>query len=354
MRFWAIFVILFILFLVVLSNILLPFVLGMAVAYFLDPVADKLEEKGMGRTAATALIVGSFLLVSSLTLILLVPALAEQLIGLLKRMPGYLTAFQDLVKPLVLQVVDIQGMKESGELKAALTGYAGNIVKSLGALATNVIGQGFAFFNLLSLLVITPVVAFYLLRDWDRIVERVDGWIPRGNLKEVRSIAKDIDNVLAGFVRGQSVVCLILAIFYGVSLLAAGLEFGLIIGILTGLISFIPFVGAIVGLVASVGVAIFQFWPDFLHIALIGGIFVVGQILEGYVLTPKMVGEKVGLHPVWVMFGLLAGGSLFGFVGILIAVPVAAVVGVLTRYALNQYMDSPVYGTQSTTEEGEE
>ncbi|MEH6404452.1 MAG: AI-2E family transporter, partial [Sneathiella sp.] len=307
MRFWAIFVILFILFLVVLSNILLPFVLGMAVAYFLDPVADKLEEKGMGRTAATALIVGSFLLVSSLTLILLVPALAEQLIGLLKRMPGYLSALYDTLKPLILQVVDIQGLKDSGELKAALTGYAGNLAKNMGGLATNVLSQGIAFFNLLSLLVITPVVAFYLLRDWDRIVDKVDGWIPRGKLYEVRTIAKDIDNVLAGFVRGQSVVCLILAVFYGVSLLIAGLEFGLIIGIITGLISFIPFVGAIIGLVASVGVAIFQFWPDFVHIGLIGGIFVVGQTLEGYVLTPKLVGEKVGLHPVWVMFGLLAG-----------------------------------------------
>lgn len=354
MRFWAIFVILFILFLVVLSNILLPFVLGMAVAYFLDPVADKLEEKGMGRTTATSLIVGIFLLVSCLSLILLLPALAEQFIGLLKRLPGYLSALYDAFKPIIAQVVDIQGLKDSGELKVALTGYAGNLAKNMGVLATNVLGQGIAFFNLLSLLVITPVVAFYLLRDWDRIVAKVDGWIPRRNLIEVRTIAKDIDNVLAGFVRGQSVVCLILAVYYGVSLLSAGLEFGLIIGILTGLISFIPFVGAIVGLIASVGVAIFQFWPDFIQVAIIGGIFVVGQILEGYVLTPKMVGEKVGLHPVWVMFGLLAGGSLFGFVGILIAVPVAAVVGVLTRYALNQYVGSPLYGPPEIKEEGEE
>ncbi len=353
-RFWTILVAVFVLFLVVLSDILLPFVLGMAVAYFLDPVADKLEERGMGRTTATSLIVGVFLLVSCLTLILLVPALADQLIGLLKRLPGYITALYDIVKPIIAQFVDIEMLQASDEFKAAITSYAGNAIKNIGSLTSNLLDQGLAFVNLLSLLVITPVVAFYLLRDWDRITAKVDSWIPRNKLEEVRTIARDVDDVLAGFVRGQSMVCLILAIYYGTALLLVGLEFGLVIGIVTGLISFIPFVGAIVGFVASVGVALFQFWPDFVLIGIVGAIFVVGQVLEGYVLTPKLVGEKVGLHPVWVMFGLLAGGSLFGFVGVLIAVPVAAVVGVLSRFALSQYMGSPLYGPRLEVPEEEE
>ncbi len=353
-RFWTILVAVFVLFLVVLSNILLPFVLGMAVAYFLDPVADKLEERGMGRTTATSLIVGVFLLVSFLTLILLVPALADQLIGLLKRLPGYITALYDIVKPIIAQFVDIEMLQASDEFKAAITSYAGNAIKNIGSLTSNLLDQGLAFVNLLSLLVITPVVAFYLLRDWDRITAKVDSWIPRNKLEEVRTIARDIDDVLAGFVRGQSMVCVILAIYYGTALLLVDLEFGLVIGIVTGLISFIPFVGAIVGFVASVGVALFQFWPDFVLIGIVGAIFVVGQVLEGYVLTPKLVGEKVGLHPVWVMFGLLAGGSLFGFVGVLIAVPVAAVVGVLSRFALSQYIGSPLYGSRLEAPEEEE
>ncbi len=354
-KFWAILTAVFVAALVLLSNILLPFVLGMAVAYFLDPVADKLEEKGMGRTTATTLIVGAFILISSLVIVLLVPALLDQLIGLLKRLPGYVISAYELLKPIVSQVIDIPGLKDSEEFKEIVTKQLGGAASNIGALLSKLLDQGLAFFNVITLLVITPVVAFYLLRDWDHIVAKVDSWLPRKNLTVLRKLAIDIDDVLAGFVRGQSTVCMVLAVYYGVALLAVGLEFGLVIGIVTGLISFIPFVGAIVGFIASVGVALFQFWPDFFLIGIVGGIFVVGQVLEGYVLTPKLVGEKVGLHPVWVMFGLLAGGSLFGFVGVLIAVPVAAVVGVLSRFALSQYMASPVYGKplSETTESPE-
>ncbi len=352
-KFWALFGAGFVLVLILLSSILLPFILGMAVAYFLDPVADKLEEKGLGRTTATSIIVGIFLLVTILFTVLLVPALADQLIGLLKRLPGYITSLYELLKPIVSRIVDIPGIQDSAEFKKLVTEQIGGAAGNIGTVLSKVVDQGLAFVNIISLLVITPVVAFYLLRDWDRIVAKVDGWLPRKNLSTIRGIFKDIDDVLAGFVRGQSTVCLILAAYYGIALLSVGLEFGLVIGIITGLISFIPFVGAIVGFIASVGVALFQFWPDFVMIGMVGMIFIVGQILEGYVLTPKLVGDKVGLHPVWVMFGLLAGGSLFGFVGVLIAVPVAAVVGVLSRFALSQYMASPVYesGQSKSVEE---
>lgn len=345
MKFWAIFIGIFVVLLVLLSNILLPFILGMAVAYFLDPVADRLEVIGFNRSAATSLIIGLFIFFVILLTVLLVPVLLEQIIGLVKRLPGYLISLHDFFMPLIDRFVDVSAVQQSDEFKKAISEYAGEAVKSLGALSKNIIGGGIAIVNIITLLVITPVVAFYLLRDWDRIVERVNGWLPRKNADQIRTLVKEIDNVLAGFVRGQATACFILATYYGIALLATGLEFGLVIGIVTGLISFIPFVGAIIGFIASVGVALFQFWPDPVMIGIVGGIFVVGQILEGYVLTPNLVGEKVGLHPVWVMFGLLAGGSLFGFVGVLIAVPMAAVVGVLSRFAIRQYLESPFYDT---------
>lgn len=348
-RFWAIALIAFIIFLVLLSNILLPFVLGMAVAYFLDPVADRMENAGLNRTAATAIIIGLFLILVILVLMLLVPVIIDQVLGLLNNLPDYYQSLHDFFLPIIDRFVDIPALQESAEFKKTVGQYVGEAVKGLGSLSKNIVGGGLALVNMITLLVITPVVAFYLLRDWDHIVERVNGWLPRKNALEIRMLASQIDDVLAGFVRGQSTVCLLLAIYYGVALMATGLEFGLVIGIITGLISFIPFVGAIIGFVASVGVALVQFWPDVVMIGIVGAVFVVGQILEGYVLTPNLVGEKVGLHPVWVMFGLLAGGSLFGFVGVLIAIPMAAVVGVLSRFAIDQYLQSPLYGAPPPT-----
>jgi predicted PurR-regulated permease PerM len=349
MRFWAIALVVFILFLVLLSNILLPFVLGMAVAYFLDPVADRMEAAGFNRTLATTIIIGVFLILVILVLMLLVPVIIDQILGLLNNLPGYYQSLHDFFLPIIDRFVDIPALQESAEFKKTVGQYVGEAVKGLGSLSKNIVGGGLAVVNMVTLLVITPVVAFYLLRDWDHIVERINGWLPRKNATEIRGIAKQIDDVLAGFVRGQSMVCLILATYYGIALMATGLEFGLVIGIVTGLISFIPFVGAIIGFIASVGVGLVQFWPDFLMISIVGAIFVVGQILEGYILTPNLVGEKVGLHPVWVMFGLLAGGSLFGFVGVLIAIPMAAVVGVLSRFAIDQYLQSPLYGAPPPT-----
>ncbi|MCC3305950.1 AI-2E family transporter [Sneathiella sp. HT1-7] len=344
MRFWAIALVVFIIFLVLLSNILLPFVLGMAVAYFLDPVADRMEEVGLNRTAATAIIIGVFLIFVILALMLLVPVIFEQIFGLLNNLPTYYQSLHDFFLPIIDRFVDIPALQESDEFKNTIGQYVGEAVKGLGSLSKNIVGGGLAVVNMVTLLVITPVVAFYLLRDWDHIIARINSWLPRKNAHQVRKLAQQIDDVLAGFVRGQSTVCLLLAIYYGVALMATGLEFGLVIGIITGLISFIPFVGAIIGFIASVGVALVQFWPDFIMIGIVGAIFVVGQVLEGYVLTPNLVGEKVGLHPVWVMFGLLAGGSLFGFVGVLLAIPMAAVVGVVSRFAIDQYLQSPLYG----------
>jgi predicted PurR-regulated permease PerM len=196
--------------------------------------------------------------------------------------------------------------------------------------------------NLVSLLVITPVVAFYLLRDWDRIVIQIDSWLPRRYAETIREQVRAVDATLAGFLRGQGTVCLILAIYYGLGLSLAGLDFGLVIGLVAGLLSFVPYVGAIVGLLLSVGLALVQF-DAWLPIAIVAAVFILGQVVEGNFLTPKLVGESVGLHPVWIIFALLAGGTLFGFVGLLLAIPAAAVIGVGVRFALDRYLVSAYY-----------
>jgi predicted PurR-regulated permease PerM len=190
---------------------------------------------------------------------------------------------------------------------------------------------------------VTPVVAFYLLYDWNRMVVAVDNWIPLQHREVVRGLAHEMDEAIAGFVRGQTAVCLILGSFYAVSLTLAGLNFGLLIGLASGIITFIPYVGSMTGLVLGTSVAIAQFWPEYTPILFVLAIFFIGQFLEGYVLAPKLVGESVGLHPVWLMFALFAFGSLLGFLGLLVAVPLAAMIGVLARFALRQYMTSPFY-----------
>jgi predicted PurR-regulated permease PerM len=191
--------------------------------------------------------------------------------------------------------------------------------------------------------VVTPVVAFYLLLDYDRIVAKVDGFVPVRNKAVVRRLAGEIDTAIAGFIRGQALVCLLLGLWYGIGLSLIGVNFGLLIGIISGFLSFIPYVGSLSGLVLALGVAIVQFLPEWVPIVLTLVVFATGQFLEGNILAPKLVGQSVGLHPVWLMFALFAFGSLFGFVGLLLAVPLAAAIGVLVRYGLEQYMRSPLY-----------
>ena len=341
--FWLLVLAGFVLFLFVFRDILLPFIAGMALAYFLDPVADRLERWGLSRTMATTLILLVFILLFALALLLIVPLLTQQFRGLMERLPGYVAQLQALIadpgSPWLENVIGEAGPRLRENLNTVLTEGA----QWLGAVLTRIWSSGKVIVDVLSLLVITPIVAFYLLLDWDRMVASIDDWLPRHGQATVRGVMRDIDAAIAGFVRGQGTVCLILGLFYAVSLTVVGLNFGLLIGMFAGLISFIPFVGSIVGFVLAVGVALVQFWPDFVWIAAVGVIFAVGQFLEGNILQPKLVGGSVGLHPVWLMFALLAFGSLLGFTGLLIAVPAAAAVGVLVRFALGRYLASPLY-----------
>ncbi|MBP6818247.1 MAG: AI-2E family transporter [Ferrovibrio sp.] len=340
---WALIISGFLLVLMALSSVLLPFVAAMAVAYLLDPVADRLETKGISRTVATALITAVFFLVLLIVVLALVPVLLSQLNGFLSRLPGYVESFRDNLLPNLMELAQQYGIPLKLDVKTAIGQHAGEAASVLGKLVAGVLGGGQAVLSMLSLLVVTPVVSFYLLRDWDTMMALIDEHLPRRQAEVIRAQARAIDGVLAGFARGQMMVCLALGSFYGIGLSLVGLDFGLVIGLGAGAVSFIPYVGTILGFVVSMGVALVQFWPDWTMIAIVAAVFGAGQFIEGNFLTPKLVGDRVGLHPVWIMFGLFAGGALFGFVGMLIAVPVCAVIGVLTRFTLERYRGSALY-----------
>jgi predicted PurR-regulated permease PerM len=341
--FWLLVLAVFIVFLWLFSTILLPFVAGMALAYFLDPVADRLESWGLSRSAATSLILLTFVVLLVIAFIIVIPLLASQATDFAEKVPGYVTSLQQLVADPNSQILPPWLKDQIGTLKENVAKYAGEGASFLAGVFVQIWASGKALIDILSLLVITPIVAFYILLDWDKMVAKVDNWVPRDWVSVVRRLAGEMDHAIAGFVRGQGTICLVLAIFYGGSLSLAGLNFGLLIGIVSGLVSFIPYLGSLLGLVLSVGVALVQFWPDYPWIGLIAGIFFVGQIVDGYVLQPKLIGERVGLHPVWLMFALLAFGALFGFVGLMVAVPVYASIAVLVRYAISRYLDSDLY-----------
>jgi predicted PurR-regulated permease PerM len=326
-----------------LQDILLPFIAGFVLAYFLDPVADRLEKLGFPRVVATLLILLAAVLAIVLAILLLVPVLVDEGGKLAANMP-------ELVKALLARINEVAPQS----IKDMLARSGSNVPGSVGDIATKATGWlvtlmaslwsgGMAIVNVISLLVVTPIVAFYLLADWDKIVARVDEWLPRDYANDIRSIARDIDRAMAGFIRGQGTVCLLLGAFYGIALTLAGLNFGLAIGFGAGLLSFIPYIGAIIGGILAIGVALVQFWPDYGSIMIVVAIFAVGQFIEGNFLSPKLVGSSIGLHPVWLMFALFAFGYVFGFAGLLLAVPLAAAAGVVVRYALSRYLRSRLY-----------
>lgn len=341
--FWLMALATFIFFLWAMQEILLPFIAGFVLAYFLDPVADALERLGLNRTVATLLIIVVAVLAVVFVVLLVVPILGDQAIKLAQDLPDLLKALlakfdawaPQAVKDLIARSgTDIQG--SVGDIAGRAAGWTATLISSIWS-------GGMALVNVLSLLIVTPIVAFYLLADWDHIVAKVDGWLPRDHVEDIRSIARDINAAMAGFIRGQGTVCLLLGVFYAAGLSLAGLKFGLAIGFGAGLLSFIPYIGALIGGVMAIGVGLVQFWPDMGSILLIIGIFVAGQFIEGNFLSPKLVGGSIGLHPVWLMFALFAFSYVFGFVGLLLAVPMAAAAGVLVRYAISRYLRSRLY-----------
>jgi predicted PurR-regulated permease PerM len=339
---WGIALIVFVALLVLLKGILLPFVAGMAIAYLLDPVCDRLEAMGASRTLATTIVTAVFAVVVILLLLLIVPLAVQQVIAFLSSLPDFIARTHDRLLPFITQLQQRLDLPDAAELGQIARTRFGTALSWLVGLLEGVVGQGLALANLLSLIFITPVVAFYLLRDWDRLVARIDELLPRDHAEVIRAQAKLTNQTLAGFARGQSMVCLTLALYYSIALLIVGLPFGVVIGLIAGLLTFIPYVGSLTGFAVSMAIAIGQF-DNWWSVAIVAIIFGVGQVLEGNFLTPKLVGDRVGLHPVWIIFALLSGGALFGFVGLLLAVPVAAVIGVLVRFSIGQYRASKLY-----------
>lgn len=342
MKYWGIASMAALVILWFMGDVLLPFILGSALAYFLDPVADRLERMGLSRAMATAVITVVAILIFVVMALLVVPTLVAQAINLFEIAP-------DLTKRLSAFFVEKfpSLLEEGSTLQSSITSIGTAIQERGGELLNTALSSAAGILNLIMLFVIVPVVTVYMLLDWDRMIAHIDTLLPRDHAHVVRELAREIDKTLASFIRGMGTVCLFLGTYYAIALMLVGLQFGLVVGFIAGLVTFIPYLGALIGGALAIGLALFQFWGDWVSIGMVGGIFVIGQVIEGNVLTPKLVGSSVGLHPVWLILALSVFGSLFGFVGMLVAVPVAAALGVVARFAVEQYQLSLLYrGTE--------
>lgn len=346
LRYWGIATAVFLLMLWFLGDQLLPFVLGMAVAYLLDPVADRLEKLGLTRGLAVAVISVAFLMIFVAVVLLVVPALVRQSIELVNAVPDLVRSLRDFVSARIPG-----GLAEGSPAGQALSDIGHTIREKGTVLLEGLLSSALSIVNVLVLIFIVPVVSVYLLIDWDKLIARVDDLLPRDHAPVIRELAGQMDSALSSFIRGQGTVCLIQGTFYAVALMAAGLNYGLVVGFLGGFLSFIPMVGSIVGGVLAIGLAAFQFWGDWFHIGLIAAIFMFGQVVEGNILTPKLVGSSVGLHPVWLLLALSVFGALFGFVGMLVAVPLSAMLAVLVRFLTERYKNGRLYQGLSNEQE---
>ena len=339
---WFIVFFVFFFLLYILRSVLMPFVAGILVAYLLDPMVDKLQKFKISRTCATLIVCVLTVLVVLPMLGLLLGMIENQVSLLLKITPKYLGLIMAKINPLLANLIERFPELKDANLEEVVKDNIGNALKIAGKVLKGVISNSFAILNIVSLLLVMPVVAFYMLRDWDDFVKKTEDLLPKKSKKGIIDSFKEIDKIIAGFIRGQLSVCLILGVMYSIGLKLVGLELGLLVGFIAGIISFIPYVGSITGFVVGCVLAFAQY-GDFSHVIYVIIVFMVGQFIEGNFLTPKLVGESVGLHPVWVMFALLAGGVLLGFLGLMLAVPLAAIIGVLVRNAIKRYKGSSLY-----------
>lgn len=325
------------------ASVLLPFVAAAVIAYILDPPTKHLTHLGLPRAAAALLMLLTLIAALLLFALLLYPLILAQIGILFGRVPQYVQLVQGWANQEITHLQQSFGSDVvNDKLRDLVSSQAGSMLSFLAGAVSRVIGGGFALFNVLTLLIVTPVVAFYLLRDWPHLIAMIDSWLPRRYAAVIRAQAREVDRILSAWVRGQALCCLLLAAYYVVALSLAGLDLGLIVGLTAGLLSFIPYVGSITGGVAAIGLALAQF-PDWRGVIVVAGILVTGQILEGYVIYPRFLGDRVELSAVWVIFALFAGGAAFGFLGVMLAVPVAATIGVLCRFWLRRYLASPLF-----------
>ena len=321
-----------------LGQAILPFIIGAGVAYLLDPLADRLERAGLSRTWAVVTITLGAVLVFVAFLLFLAPIVIRQAAQLVEAVPSMIDRLQQF---LMARFPNI--LAEGGPLDSSLQNLASLIGEKGGQVLTSVLSSISGVVGVIALFVIVPVVAFYLLLDWDNLVARIDALLPRQHAPTIRHLAHEIDGTLSGFIRGQGTVMLIQGTFYSVMLMLVGLPYAVAIGIGAAVLGIIPYVGTLIGGATAIGVAIFTFWNEPVWIIAVAAIFIIGQVVEGNYLQPKIVGNHVGLHPVWLLLALSVFGALFGFVGMIIAVPLAASLGVLVRYGAERYNESPLY-----------
>ncbi len=346
--FWLFAALLLILTIGLLKDVLLPFVLGILFAYLLNPATNFLERLGLPRLLASLLIVSVLIFLLIILLVFLVPVLIQQVQQLAVSLPGELERLKNLATAFALAQFPEKAAEIQAQIDQAYSSLTGNWSNLAPVLAESLWTQGLALFNLISLFLITPLVVFYLLVDWHAMTTKLDSWLPRAHRDRIRQLATDVNEAVSAFVRGQGLVCLILGIFYATSLSLIGLDYGLLIGAATGLAAFVPIVGWTLGTLTATILAILQFWPQATPVLMVVGVFIAGMALDAGFLGPKIVGQKIGLHPVWLIFALFAFSYLFGVVGVLVAVPLAAAIGVLVRFALKVYLDSSVYRGEET------
>jgi predicted PurR-regulated permease PerM len=327
-----------------LAPILTPFVMAALLGWLGDPLVDRLQRRGLSRNAAVVLVFSAMTLVLVVALVVLVPVLEQQIVTLVQSLPGYRDWFVGTALPWVEARTGLQILYWLDP--AHLFELIREHWQRAGGVAATVLGyvsrSGFALLGWVANIVLLPVLTFFFLRDWDVLVGRIGALVPRDHYATVRSLARESDAVLGGFLRGQFLVMLILGVLYGIGLWMVGLELGILIGIVGGLLTFVPYLGP-ASIVVFGGIAALVQFGDWQHLAGVAAVFAIGQVIESYWLTPKLVGDRIGLHPMAVIFAVMAGGTLFGFLGMLLALPVAAVANVLLRYAHERYTASRLY-----------
>lgn len=341
--FWLIAAVALVLLIGLLKEILLPFVAGIVLAYSLNPLADRLERWGVARIAASALIVALLMVGIVLAFVYLVPILVAQGQAMALALPGQLAQLKQLLEGVARETLGPAAPQAEAAIDDAINAVSQNWDSLAAIVAQSLWTQGKAVFNFLSLMLVTPLVVFYILTDWRPMLRQIDSWLPRQHAGPLRRLAADVNDAVGAFIRGQGTVCLILGVFYAIGLSLVGLDYGLLIGLATGLGAFVPFVGWALGTIVATVIALVQFWPDTVPVLMVLGVFLAGQVLDASFLSPQIVGSRVGLHPVWVIFALIAFSYLFGLVGVLVAIPMAAAVGVIVRFALRAYLGSAVY-----------
>lgn len=327
----------------VFRGILLPFVVGAALAYLLNPLVNQLQKWRFNRVWATVVVLFSVLTLVMSIFFMFVPLIGQQVIGLIQRLPGYVADLQELAVAWSPEINAWLGPERAAQLQNSLNDLARQALGFIATLPAELVNIGLTGAAVVGFTVLAPVVAFYLLLDWEGMVRGIDDLLPKEHKGEVKGILREIDKSMAGVIRGQGSVLLLDAAFYATALSLIGLNYGLAVGLIGGLLSFIPFVGFTVGLGLSVGIAIVQFAPNWWMVVLVAGIYLFWQFIEGNILYPKLVGSSININPVWMMFALLALGAVFGFVGLLLAVPMAAIASVLVRYGVRKYKESALY-----------